>query len=114
MNYKLAKELKDNGFSQEKDIGGQFICSHNQPCILCPNGCREHDEVALIPSLSELIDACGEEVFITNMKGYLKSKEVTEEWLAIKGYGIKKPEDITQGKTPEEAVARLWLALNKK
>ena len=76
-----------------------------------------------VPTLSELIEACGEEFesltqwgdgWHVDSKGILRHDMVDEEC----------PEPIrcesgccgthTQGSSPEEAVASLWLALNKK
>lgn len=112
MNYELAKELKEAGFPAR--------CSHTY----CPDN-EQHpykgcDEV-IEPSLSELIAECGESF------EYLEySKRGTEDssnthWLEKKGRWTAASSDdngITtedeQGHTPSEAVARLWLALNKK
>jgi len=60
--------------------------------------------------LSQLIEACGE-------KGkYFELGESTVKWYARIGIDEKSPRTFLEeyGKTPEEAVARLWLALNKK
>jgi len=48
------------------------------------------------PTLSELIEDCGIEV---NLSGY------KDKWDCNFGF---------EGKTPEDAVARLWLVINKK
>jgi hypothetical protein len=61
-----------------------------------------------VPTLSELIEACGE------MFGSLvKSTHFgATMWLAHSRNA--RPAKTEGGSTPEEAVARLWLALNKK
>ena len=85
MNYELAKQLKEAGFPQHK-----------------PN-CVDKDQWEYYsPSLSELIEACGEE--------YRMMKYSVEHlgWFA----GGYKEEGF--GQTPTEAVANLWLELNKK
>jgi len=84
MTHELAKELKDAGFPQREGRGVKH------------------------PTLSELIEACGD-------KFYGLHRMVNGEWLAFM-YDI---EDSTRqvetiGSMPEEAVAHLWLALNKK
>ena len=61
-----------------------------------------------VPTLSELIEACGD-------KFYGLHKVVGGQWLAF----IYDMDDCSQqlevyAGTPEEAVARLWLALNKE
>lgn len=50
INYELAKKLKDAGFPQ-KDI-----CGH------CGYLNIDYTDVAFIPTLSELIEACGEDL----------------------------------------------------
>ena len=117
MNYELAKELKDGGFPQipqhffmpERDKKGEII----------------EDSSITIPTLEELIDACGEEF------DYLKQVPFGEfvnaktgkpcgiRWHAYpteEGYKGDCMVDCCgyeSGKTPTEAVARLWLELNK-
>ncbi len=89
ISYELAKKLKDAGFSQEK------LEHHN--CQNC--ACRVKD--AYVPTLTELIESCGDN-FRTLEKGR------TDGWYAS-GNGAGEA-----GSTPEEAVANLWLELNKK
>ena len=98
MNYKLAKELKDAGFPVE-----WFIFSWRYP------------------TLSELIEACGDE-FLELLKGYRTAKDYPfvgwKAWSTSEAAKKRDNDDdgyiAGRGKTPEEAVARLWLALNKK
>jgi len=97
MDYELAKELKDAGFPQ----------------VFHPKGGMEFDGYldedyetgslgVATPTLEELIEACGEEF------GSLYQSHFG--WIADKGL-----HELEQhGETPSEAVARLWLALNKK
>ena len=84
MKHKLAKELKDAGFEWEEM--NQLTISRKET----------------FPTLSELIKACG--------KGLWSLVNAGEDWIA-KNDKLKL---AFAGKTPEEAVARLWLALNKK
>ena len=83
MNFKLARELEENGFPKK---GCNWDYSH------------EHDkgQVLYFPSLSELIEACGDDfnILVRGKDGF---------WYA----------ESEQGKTPTEAVARLWLVINK-
>ena len=87
MNYELAKQLKDAGFPQV-DLGGfNFGDDLNYP------------------TLSELIEACGK-----NGNNYFAALyNQMSEWQATSIYN-----DEGKGSTPEEPVANLWLALNKK
>ena len=95
MTYKLAKQLKDAGFPQRTfDVETHYA-----------GKCFE--DRCYIPTLSELIDACGLEIWsleriVINLK---------QKWYAnYECSGVPK----TNGKTPEEAVAKLWIKLNKK
>jgi hypothetical protein len=96
ISYQLALELKHAGFTQ-------FTNSHYQTW----NG-SEHGEAAPIPTLSELIQALQRE------NGYIKfnlesAKDPTEWRAELYSYHNCPSE---RGSTPEEAVARLWLALH--
>ncbi len=98
MNYELAKELKDAGFPQKE-----------KGTLLFKEGIRLTDtqeywneNSAYAPTLSELIEACGD--------GFIQLERLPDRWMC---YFIND-RGWTEGKTPEEAVARLWLALNKK
>lgn len=84
MNYELAKELKEAGFPRYKDIDVEMYESEKQ---------------TYFSTLEELIEACGTEI-------ELYVGENTS--VANKRGG---PE--VRCSTPTEAVARLWLALNK-
>ncbi len=101
MNYELAKELKDAGFPQTGK--GEVLQNH-----LSRRPITTHylvDE-AYAPTLEELIEACTALIpEDENVQVYCFKKEATA-WTR-KGH-------THVGKTPTEAVARLWLALNKK
>lgn len=117
MNYELAKKLKDAGFPQKpKSEFPLFICEDNK-------------EPLQVPTLSELIEACGEgfkalidegESFEIN-PDYSKGKMIHKRWMAGIPYGfddgsafITDDKKYGDGNSPEEAVANLWLELNKK
>lgn len=98
MNYELATKLKEAGFPQGID-----------------------PERLIYPTLAELITACGSKFFyVSKLTGYNAFPENQEKpkllpWGA-KGL-LENPEKYTEmflGSTPEEAVANLWLELNKK
>lgn len=99
ISYELAKELKDAGFPQEginKERG--FSLDTFEPIML--------------PTLSELIEACGSRfIQLTRTRD--------GEWIAagqITGESINTPKALGGEfeNTPLEAVAKLWLAFNKK
>lgn len=103
MNYELAKQLKDAGFPIES-------------CSVGPN-CEQWwyfpgEEAIHAPTLEELIAACGENLASLQNAGLMG-------WFAWKDFpdGLEKDGEMGTaftGSTPSEAVANLWLALNKK
>jgi hypothetical protein len=91
MDYELAKQLKDADFPF--DAWDTPCGSTYKPSYQAPNGLRYPS-----PTLSELIEACGERIAF-------KLQWVGGKWLA------DDRSKLGIGLTPEEAVARLWLAL---
>lgn len=97
MNYELTKKLKEAGFPIK-------IETHRQS-----SGWEEY--IMIPPTLSELIEACGERF------GFLLLNQENKMWLGReKGIEPIHPEfsGYKHYETPEEAVANLWLKLNKK
>lgn len=101
MNYELAKELKDAGFPQSEGrpliLPGNVLLSvvgdeHNNIESVT------HEDGAYLPTLSELIESCGDVVLYANVN------------IPTLAYCDEK---VGEGSTPEEAVARLWLSLKK-
>jgi len=100
MDYELAKQLKDAGFPYSDQKYPLYIqqevgVMYTEPCI--------------VPTLSELIAACG-----NNFYHLLK----TGNGFQAIGFDRKDldpdgdPRHLSkEEKTPEEAVARLWLEL---
>ena len=112
MTYELAKNLKDAGFPQKKlEISGVYagVCKHGlygfsegrESC-----DCGEAETVHF-PTLSELIEACGEEFHALI---HWPGPDAPNRWQATSRYNGATEHCLT----PLEAVARLWLALNKK
>ncbi len=121
MNYELALKLKEAGFPQHERLG----IGHGDIFL---NG-----EVGLVynPTLPELIEACGDKIkglqthtkdgingrlgFQLPVLGVLKHTLLElysyKEWIA---WSSTVSVDEAFGSTPEEAVAHLYLALNKK
>ncbi len=100
MEYLLAKELKDAGFPM-------IACGDKG----CPFRNIEINDVGYhTPTLSELIEACGEG--FGSLDSY-KARKRTGEWRAQlkREFWIVGKGAVCYGLTPEEAVARLWLAL---
>jgi hypothetical protein len=107
ISYELAKELRDNGFPQPKGRDALYTKEGDPRYLL--NDDKFNDPV-WCPTLSELIEACGEKGFILVFRPYGKwnaSANIQDEHTNIVHLE-------GEGDTPEEAVANLWLAINKK
>lgn len=87
---------------------GEFLCE----CSWCLEVIGEGNEkyIVKIPTLSELIEVCGDRFFS------LETDDRTEsnKWIAMRGGDWETKEKIGIGKTPEEAVAKLYLKLKEK
>lgn len=125
MNYELAKELKDAGFPQgvKEQVRDCFYFGEDGELRMWPWGDKEPELTGFTksPSLSELIEACGEG--FDDLWGPYHNEEhkrtgywrangfmLREDW---KHHSDPHTHPAALGSTPEEAVARLWLALNK-
>ncbi|MFM9848886.1 MAG: hypothetical protein ACKVP3_17180 [Hyphomicrobiaceae bacterium] len=95
MDYELARQLKDAGLPQN---GLGFFAAENRVV-----GSRQYSDTfdAYIPSLSELIGACGDS-FSSLVRQVSANGEV--RWLAC-----SHSSQPGSGATAVEAVARLWL-----
>jgi hypothetical protein len=91
MTYELAKQLKDAGFPR----GDQLNTPHPQFFED-----EAHEIPIRTPTLIELIAACGNRFYSVVRK---KSGDTF--------YASDGDDWILPGSTPEEAVAKLWLAL---
>lgn len=94
IDYNLANELKD----------AEFPHNHTENCYFE----IEQDGVCNCISLEELIEACGRHDF--------KLRQTYSAYENKTFYVVEIPgdDDMERCDTPTEAVARLWLALNKK
>jgi hypothetical protein len=104
MDYSLAKELELAGFQRPMFGRGSTVKKFpNKPYK------AEGQDSAYNPTLEELIEACGERF---NSLGVVDG----QWWAAEKPAGlfIDTFPSRTNGNSVTEAVARLWLALNKK
>ena len=109
MKYELLQKLKDAGFPSK------------HPIVTGSKDYYESGEHVSVPTLEELIDACGDYFALFGPKCSLKRTEDSDfgeifiderdltEWVA-RG---ESNEIEGLGETPEEAVAKLWLALQK-
>lgn len=96
MNYELAKKLESAGWKFRELVVDEYIAVDKE------------DGGWLAPLLSELIEACDKLVEdVVFLQGH------KEQWLAVDGrdgFGIYGGD----GKSPEEALATLWLQLKSK
>jgi len=99
MKYEVAQRLKQGGFPQE---GKGHTVPHPDWQTLPQK--EFETTMAYAPTLDELKTACGDGFH------YLINKSGLTPWRAWSRGGHISGE----GSTPEEAVARLWLALRKK
>ena len=101
ISYELSKKLEDAGYKPKSPLGWYI----NEAGYF-GSGINEKNGV-YCPTLPELIEACGswrsvEQLPLRNInEGYI--------YKAMSWDG-----DSDEGSTPEEAVAHLWLELNKK
>lgn len=92
MNYELAKQLKDGGFQVTKGGGTEYIID---------------GDIVIAPTLSALIEACLPYThFYLHRDVYGDNDADDMEWTAGADYKFER------GISPEEAVAKLWLALH--
>lgn len=106
MDYELAKKLKEANFPNKniyfiEEIPDSYI---NDTLVKGSPSRWEN-----LPTLEELIEACG-----GGFEGLVKSDN---EWIAYsydKVYGMSIISVFFLGKNPTEAVAKLWLELNKE
>ena len=106
MNYELARAFKENMFKQNGM--GYYITRLNKPLKTSAKSfCQVEGKKPYVPVLHELIEAIGDEWF--------DSLHCTNggDWVAYGG-DKKGQGDDASGSTPEEAVAKLWLAINQK
>lgn len=104
MNYELAKKLKEAGLPQKP----QNAFSSNQYF-------NDDDGEYYLPNLGELIEACGDRFRTLIYCGCEKCKWNVHGDEEIDGWNEKDDwRGSFNGSTPEEAVAELWLKLNKK
>lgn len=103
MDYETVKKLKNKGFPQPKEEPFSGHYEHKNPGAL--------GEYFYSPTLSELIEACGDGFeYLNKVHGggwVAGTKDTPME-------GTLGASNFEHAKTPEGAVARLWLALNPK
>jgi hypothetical protein len=107
ISYELAKQLKDAGFPQAGHGGFATISPTREENMRVLVGEEPQRDRAYIPTLEELIQACGDKFWSLE-----RDLDPDEIWGAYPANEIGDGPPAF-GSTPTEAVARLWLALNK-
>lgn len=118
MDYKLAKELKEAGFPQAADEkgtlrkGGSYLFPEGMT-LATPK--KKFDAaISYAPTLEELIEACNNLTVLRKTapeRGKLSARWIAEAWPYMLDVHTSQVQAI--GDTPTEAVARLWLALQR-
>lgn len=107
MNYEIVLNLKEAGFPLKEHPYPHRKNEHLEYGLLAfPFG----DKIYLFPTLSELIEACGSEF------DHLKRVYGDWKWEAYyNGEEVRVDNHyfFGKGQSPEEAVANLWLELNR-
>jgi hypothetical protein len=96
MDYSLANELKEAGFPQGGR--GSWTVDPNRIVI-------RFEHRAYVPTLEELIKECA-----NDFDGLRRLGRGAWQCTSLSELGAP----VHNGKTPTEAVAHLWLAINKK
>ena len=133
MNYELAKQLKDAGFEQEgeegyylySDLDEDRVSIHLMGETMIPEHLK--DKEVYSPTLSELIEACGDKfcMLVNDLTLMRRRRDCLDSIppkyraestvLKQKIYSGEPDYFVSEwGGTPEEAVSLLWLELNKK
>ncbi len=110
ITYELAEKLKEAGFIQRQWRFAFHYLPHSMRntsgevmVMQWEDAAKINQTTVYIPDLLELIEACG--------NGFDKIERATEKWYV---YGNKSGFQIEcEGTTIEDAVAALWLQLNK-
>ena len=117
INYELARKLKEKGFPQKDKCGFRAPdCDCSFPFLYdetVKNLLEKESTLCYVPTLEELIKACGDR--FSELTKMTHDKE-PQKWIATtyscEQCGIEKTSN-GYGSTPEEAVASLWLILQK-
>jgi hypothetical protein len=123
ISYDLVKQLKEAGFPQEFEYHGGYYC--DQKGYRSPQVSNSvlgiEEDTAYAPTLSELIEAVGDLPLLLGRRaggkwaaGILPNKEATFDYWIIDDAISPRGKLVWGADSPEQAVARLWLALNSK
>lgn len=112
MTYELAKQLKEAGFRQNTEKAFYINAGKNTGALVdvemysTANQEFRDEKLVACPTLSELIEACADGFVSLDRFGLTNLGLI--QWVCNHEKAWR-----TEGQTPEEAVARLWLELKK-
>lgn len=122
MNYELAQKLKDAGFPQNINLGTRYYDEADlldDPSLgsllnTMPLGNQEVEGWLKVPTLEELIEACGG-VFHFLKLGTKQTgeNEISDWWYATASVDKGELVPICDGPTPLEAMVNLYCELKK-
>ena len=115
IDFKLAKELKDNGFPQNYKSGEIYFEDKSSEEIFdLINNHDSDDEVTIsVPTISELIESCGDGFYALNRNSFQKHGQDRVKWTAVGGIWKENIRLALRGENADEVMAKLWLELKK-
>lgn len=116
LDYPTCLKLKEAGFPQDLKKGDWYYFTRRKGEWLVDSVLRADSlkgKTLKIPSLEELIEACGERLIGLDSPRVGDDYKTAELWAATGARGEMELWTLGEGHTPEEAVANLWLALAK-
>ena len=119
LSYELCKKLKEAGFPQDSE--GQWVKSSDGGLSVWSQfeiselQTSKHELLNVKhPTLSELIEACGNDFLLWKYEGGWRAFAPDYTDYVVDNAVDAGPGAVCRGKIPEEALANLWLQLNKK
>lgn len=109
INIELLEQLKMLGFPKD-----DFYVNTNPSINSVVNTGLRDATVFNPPTFSELIEVLGDRFYGVTRIRVENAIESLNDFEAREWVKFGEEPEITFGKTPEEAVAKLWLALNEK
>lgn len=118
ISFELATKLKDAGFPQNGVMGDWVYVWEDEDPVLLEDSERQNENMIFIPSLEELIEACGISfvALVNDFNGQVEAViRVNIDSNKIWHCWSNQPKrGDSFGATPEVAVANLYLFLHTK
>lgn len=117
ITYELALKLKNLGFEIKGNREGKMIDKNGSPPFPFPIPAKLAIELqyVYIPTLFELIQACGEDgIFLWKYKNEWYADDIDAKYHCFSNDYIDDKFNPEKGSSPEEAVANLCLKLKNQ